>query len=179
MLKIKNIKHAKKDQNMMKPGGEVIYKLPIGVHLKDIQVHTDDRGMVFELYDKRWTVHKAPLVFSYLFTIRPGIIKGWGVHKKHDDRYVILFGEMETVLYDGREDSKTFGMVSKIYLTEQKRQLLTIPTGVWHADRNIGQKDVVAVNFPTIVYNHTDPDKYRLPVDTDKIPYKFPNPVGG
>jgi dTDP-4-dehydrorhamnose 3,5-epimerase len=55
---------------------------------------------------------------------------------------------------------------------------MNIPAGVWHADRNIGDKDAVVVNFPTIQYDHADPDKYRLPLDTDQIPHKFDNPRG-
>ncbi len=41
-----------------------------------------------------------------------------------------------------------------------------IPRGVWHAERCIGGKDAMVVNFPTIQYDHTNPDKYRLPLDT-------------
>ena len=48
--------------------------------------------------------------------------------------------------------------------------MLVIPRGVWHAERNIGAADVAVVNFPTIPYDHTNPDKYRLPLDTDELP---------
>lgn len=106
------------------------------------------------------------------------MIKGWGVHKRHEDRYFILFGELEVVLFDDRPDSPTRGLVSKVMLTEYRRRLMNIPAGVWHADHNIGNKDAVVINFPTIQYDHTSPDKYRLPLDTDQIPYKFHNPRG-
>jgi len=56
--------------------------------------------------------------------------------------------------------------------------LMNIPAGIWHANHNIGNKDVVVVNFPTRPYQHDDPDKYRLPLDTDQIPYKFEDPHG-
>jgi dTDP-4-dehydrorhamnose 3,5-epimerase len=69
-------------------------------------------------------------------------------------------------------------MVSKVYLSEYNRRMMIIPRGVWHADRNVGIKDCLVVNFPTIQYNHASPDKYRLPLDTDLIPYKFDNPRG-
>ena len=35
-------------------------------------------------------------------------------------------------------------------------------------------KDVIVINCPTMPYDHADPDKYRLPLDTDRIPYRFP-----
>ena len=137
------------------------------------------RGTVCEMFDLRWGWHSEPLVFSYVFTIRPGMIKGWGLHKHHEDRYFIMFGELEVVLYDERPESPTHGLVSKIFLSEYRRRLMNIPAGIWHADRNIGSKDAVVVNFPTIPYDHANPDKYRLPLDTDLIPYKFENPRGG
>ena len=149
-----------------------------GVRMRDLVLHTDDRGTVCEMYDPRWNWHPDPLVFTYFYTIRPGLIKGWAMHKTHDDRYCLLQGEMKVVLYDAREGSPTFGVVSEIYLTEYRRRLLSIPPGVWHADQNVGKGDCMVVNFPTIQYDHANPDKYRLPVDTDLIPYKF-NEVRG
>jgi dTDP-4-dehydrorhamnose 3,5-epimerase len=168
----------KKDVQTVTSEGQPIQPLIDGVTFKDAPTHVDDRGFVVEMFDSRWSWHTAPMVFSYVYTIRPGIIKGWGMHKKHEDRYFILFGEMEVVLYDDRENSPTKGLINKIYLTEFNRRLMNIPPGVWHADRNVGSKDVVVVNFPTISYDHQDPDKYRLPLDTTEIPYSFDNPVG-
>jgi len=168
----------KKDEQTVNSDGSSTVKLIHGVTFKNIEPQIDDRGMVCEMFDTRWTWHKDPLVFSYFFTIRPGVIKGWGIHKKHEDRYFVVSGEMEVVLYDDRKNSPTKGMVSKIYLTEHKRRLMNIPIGVWHADRNIGTKDVVIVNFPTICYNHKDPDKFRLPLNTKKIPHKFAQAIG-
>jgi dTDP-4-dehydrorhamnose 3,5-epimerase len=167
-----------KDTQTVLPTGESIRAVPFGVTFRDTVTHVDDRGAVCELFDPRWAWHKDPLVFVYSFTVRPGMIKGWGIHRKHEDRYLILFGELEVVLYDERPDSPTRGLVSKIVLSEYRRRLMNIPAGVWHADRNIGNKDAVVVNFPTIPYDHADPDKYRLPLNTDQIPYKFDNPQG-
>ena len=152
--------------------------LPDGVTFHDVTTHVDDRGTVCEMYDERWDWHPDPLVFSYVYTIRPGVTKGWGMHKVHEDRYFILFGEVEIVLYDEREESPTLGTVATVVLSEHRRRLMNIPAGVWHANRNIGQRDVVVVNFPTIPYDHGDPDKYRLPLDTDRIPYEWPDPRG-
>jgi len=178
MIKVDLPKETKQDHQTVTKDGKEINKLPAGLGFKEVEPHFDDRGMVCEMFDSRWKWHKDPLVFSYFFTIRPGLTKGWGLHKLHEDRYFVVSGEMETVLYDVRKGSKTYGLVSKVYLSEYKRQLMNIPAGVWHADRNIGNKDLLIVNFPTIMYNHRKPDKYRLPLNTDKIPYKFENTTG-
>jgi dTDP-4-dehydrorhamnose 3,5-epimerase len=171
--------HAVQDKETVTPAGESLKLIPEGVTFKDVVTHVDDRGHVVEMFDPRWKWHPDPLVFVYSFTIRPGFVKGWGLHKTHEDRYFILQGEMEVVLYDAREDSPTYGLVSKIYLSEYRRQLMNIPVGIWHAEHNVGTKECVIVNFPTIQYNHASPDKYRLPLDTDLIPYKFENIRGG
>lgn len=106
------------------------------------------------------------------------MVKGWGLHKKHEDRYFVLAGEMEIVFFDTRPGSPTVNQVSNFVLSEYNRGLLNIPAGIWHANRNLGEKDVICVNFPTQPYQHDDPDKYRLPLDTDQIPYKFENLSG-
>ncbi|HEY4330710.1 MAG TPA: dTDP-4-dehydrorhamnose 3,5-epimerase family protein [Phycisphaerae bacterium] len=161
------------------PEGERLEKLPDGVSFHEVTTQVDDRGTVCELFDLRWKWRDEPLVFAYMYTIRPGIIKGWGMHKKHEDRYCILQGEMEVILYDERHGSPTRGLVSRIVLSEYRRRLMNIPAGIWHAVRNLGNKDVVAVNFPTMPYDYADPDKYGLPLNNERIPHKFDNPRGG
>lgn len=167
-----------KDPSTVTADGKSTKLLPAGVTFRKSTTHLDDRGSVNELFDPRWNWHSDPLVFVYSFTLRPGKIKGWGVHKKHEDRYFVFYGEMLVVLYDAREDSPTFDLVSEVVLSEYDRQLMNIPAGVWHANQNIGQKDVTVINFPTIPYDHADPDKYRLPLDTNLIPYKFKQAAG-
>ncbi|HUP58780.1 MAG TPA: dTDP-4-dehydrorhamnose 3,5-epimerase family protein [Thermoanaerobaculia bacterium] len=162
-----------RDVQTVTPAGEPTAALPAGVIRRDAITHIDERGSVVELFDPRWGWHADPLVFAYSFTIRPGFVKGWGLHKQHEDRYFILSGEMELVMYDERPDSPTYGLVSRVVMSELRRGLINIPAGVWHADHNIGQKDVVVVNFPTIQYDHTSPDKYRLPLENDRIPFRF------
>jgi dTDP-4-dehydrorhamnose 3,5-epimerase len=108
-----------------------------------------------------------------MFTVRPGTVKGWGLHKLHEDRYFVVDGEMEVVMYDPRPESSTCGQIFRIVLSAARPRLMNIPRFVWHADRNIGTGDVRAINFPTMQYDHANPDKYRLPLDTDLIPFDF------
>ena len=85
---------------------------------------------------------------------------------------------MELVLFDPRPESPTSGEVCRIVLSEHNRCLVNIPRNVWHADHNIGTVDAVIVNFPTTPYDHANPDKYRLPLDTELIPHSFGNATG-
>jgi dTDP-4-dehydrorhamnose 3,5-epimerase len=160
----------RRDTQTVTPAGERVEAMPAGIEVRDLVTHPDERGTVCEIYDLRWGVQPDPVVFAYMCTIRPGMAKGWGIHREHHDRYAFLTGELEIALYDERADSATSGLVSTIVLSELRRRLLTIPPGVWHAERNIGEKDVMFVNFPTIPYDHEAPDKYRLPLDTEELP---------
>ncbi|MGB2710453.1 MAG: hypothetical protein WBC33_02985 [Conexibacter sp.] len=164
---------ANRDVQTVTAAGERIDPLPEGMVVRDLVTHADERGTVCELYDLRWGVNPDALVFAYMFTIRPGKAKGWGIHREHEDRYAFLTGELELAFYDAREDSATAGGESRLVLHELDRKLITIPRGVWHAERNLGQVDVRVVNFPTIPYDHANPDKYRLPLDTDELPVRL------
>jgi dTDP-4-dehydrorhamnose 3,5-epimerase len=164
---------ARRDCQTVTSDGASLGRLTEGVQIRCLPTHADQRGSVFELFDPRWNLHSAPLVFAYAFTIRPGFAKGWNLHRENEDRYALLQGEMVLVLFDPRPESTTCGEVCRIVLSEHRRCLVNVPKNVWHADHNIGSSDVVVVNFPTAPYDHANPDKYRLPLDTDLIPYSF------
>jgi len=162
-----------RDEETVTVEGQLLQQVPHGVTFRDATTHVDERGSLCEMFDERWEWHRDPLVYAYFVTVRPGIVKGWAMHLEHEDRYLIVSGELEVVMYDDREDSPTRGLLSKVYLTEHRRRLMNIPVGVWHADHNVGRGDVLLVNFPTLPYDYTRPDKYRLPLDTDRIPHSF------
>lgn len=168
----------KRDTQTVTPEGHEVRAVPDGVVIRDIVTLTDDRGTLFELFHPSWGWTEAPLVSAYSCTIRPGVVKGWAIHREHEDRYAMIEGELLVVLYDERPDSPTYGLVSEIVLSEQRRQVMNIPIGVWHADRNIGLKDARIINFPTTPYDHENPDKYRLPLNNDRIPYRFEDAHG-
>ena len=56
---------------------------------------------------------------------------------------------------------------------------MVIPPGVFHALLNVGEIDALFVNLPTRPYRHDAPDKFRLPLDTDQIPYRLGERLGG
>lgn len=169
---------ATKDAQTVTPEGKPTAPLIEGVSLFHVPTHIDDRGSLVEMFDPRWGWHKDPLVYAYSFTVRPGRAKGWAIHQLHEDRYFLLRGEAEVVLYDVRPDSATCGRLSRIRLSEFDRCLLNIPRLVWHGTRNLGSDEFIGVNFPTLPFDHADPDKYRLPIDTPLIPFSFGDATG-
>ena len=169
---------ATQDPQTVTAEGRPVRRLVEGVAIRDIPTHGDERGTLFEVYDARWNWHPAPLVSAHCFTIRPGFVKGWVLHETHDDRSIVMAGEVLLALFDPRPDSSTYGMVCEIFLSGERRQLVTTPKNVWHAAQNIGGADAMVLDFPSLPYDHERPDKHRLPIDTPLIPYSFGNARG-
>jgi dTDP-4-dehydrorhamnose 3,5-epimerase len=162
-----------KDPSTVTPEGQRKMIYIDGVRQRSAITHADERGTLTEILNSAWPGYQMPLTYVYQTSVLPGKIRGWVVHYRQTDRLFISQGFLKIVLYDSRPESSTFGLINEIYLTEQTRGLLTIPPHVFHAVQNIGTKEAVFINLPTIPYNHEDPDKYRLPLDTNQIPYQF------
>lgn len=169
---------ATRDKQTVTPEGVSVAPLLHGMKIHRVRTHTDDRGTLTEMLDPRWDSSDDPIVYAYYITERPGHAKGWALHKHHEDRYFLIRGELELVLYDVRADSPTYGQLCKLALSERDHFIVNIPINVWHGTRTLGTTDCIIVNFPTRLFDHADPDKYRLPIDTPLIPYSFGDTPG-
>lgn len=165
---------AVKDQPSITSGGTLNRRLPHGSKIYRRPVLVDNRGELQEIYSANWDIDDVPVSHLYMTTLRPGVVKGWSLHKQHQDRYFVVTGTMDVVMYDPRPDSPTCGEVFSVTLSESDRFVLTVPEFVWHADYNCDSKEVILLNLPTVAYDPKNPDKYRLPIDTPLIPYRFP-----
>jgi dTDP-4-dehydrorhamnose 3,5-epimerase len=169
---IRGIEQAVKDVQTVDPEGHEVGLGIEGVDVRPAVTHADELGTVCEIWDERWNFAPGPVPFVYTITIRPGRAKGWIVHEHQDDRLFFVSGSARVALYDARAESSTHGLVNVHHLGVNRRAIIRIPAGVFHALRNIGTDDVVFVNLPTRSYEHANPDKHRLPLDTDQIPYR-------
>jgi dTDP-4-dehydrorhamnose 3,5-epimerase len=79
----------------------------------------------------------------------------------------------KVVLYDSREDSPTHGQIEEFFIGDLNPLLIKIPPFVMHGFRGLGPGMTLMVNVPTELYNYEEPDEYRLPSDTDQIPYDW------
>ena len=138
-----------------------------------LKQHTDHRGSLFEIVNFDHPFWADEVVYAYAVAIRPGRIKGWGMHKLQSDRYFLTRGCVRVVLYDGRTDSRTHGQLEEHNLTAEVPSVLAIPPGVWHADQNWGDDDALILNFPTRPYDRDAPDKYRIDPHSGEIPFDW------
>ena len=154
------------------PDGQPLSEIE-GVKVEVAIPYTDHRGALVEAINQENPFWDEPIVHAYKFTVRPGKIKGWGMHRLQTDRYFIVSGSVRIVLYDGREDSPTHKHLAEYTFADKVSGLVRIPPGVWHADQNIGEDEAVVINFPTVPHNRADPDKYRIDPHSGEIPFDW------
>lgn len=143
-----------------------------GVETKQLKKNADERGYLMEL------VRSDDPIFSkfgqcYVSMNYPGVVRAWHWHEKQDDYFVVVQGMIRVGLYDMREGSPTRGEVNEFYLGDNNAIVLKIPIGVAHGYKTVGTEPSLLVNFPTEVYDAKEPDEFRLPWDTEQIPFNW------
>ncbi len=148
-----------------------------GVLIKDLRIIPDERGRLMEIlrrdeemFDKFGQV--------YMTSNYPGVVKAWHYHKVQTDHVACIKGMIKLVLYDDREGSSTRGRLNEFFIGEHNPKLVRIPAGVWHGWKCVSETESLVINVPTEVYRYGDPDEFRLPFDTDEIPYNWAIKMG-
>ena len=143
-----------------------------GVKIKELEVIPDERGWLMEIlrcdndiFEKFGQV--------YFTTAYPGVVKAWHLHKKQTDNFTCIHGMMKVALYDSRKDSPTYGEINEFFIGERNSLLISVPPLVYHGFKAIGTRTAYFLSVPTEPYNYKEPDEYRLPADTDEIPYDW------
>ncbi len=143
-----------------------------GVLVKDLKVLPDERGRLMEI------LRSDDEIFSkfgqvYMTTNYPGVVKAWHYHKQQMDHVVCIKGMIKLVMYDAREGSPTQGRINEFFLGDHNLKLVRIPPNVWHGWKGIAETEALIVNVTTELFNYAEPDEFRLPYDTEEIPYDW------
>jgi dTDP-4-dehydrorhamnose 3,5-epimerase len=152
---------------------EVMARNIAGVRAERLAGYHDHRGSLVPFMDFTRPFWNEPIVHAYEFTIRPGRIKGWGMHRRQADRYFVQTGDLRIVLHDGREGSPTKNAFCEFWFAGSGSLLLYIPQGVWHATLNWGTTLGRIVNFGTARFDPADPDKARIDPHSGVIPFDW------
>ena len=161
------------DSQTVTPEGKSTKPVIHGLNIQHRPGQIDHRGELIEMYNYDWKYHPEPLVYAYSVVMTPGSIRAWVCHAHSDDRIFVVSGVMQWGFYDDRKESPTYKMLNVMTFSERHRVLFTIPCGVYHGVKNIHNAESIMVNMPTKPYDHANPDKYRLPVKNDLIPFDF------
>lgn len=143
-----------------------------GVEIKQLKVNVDERGSLTEILRADDSIFEK-FAQVYVSLNYPGVIRAWHYHKKQNDFFAVVKGMVKVALYDAREDSPTKGEVNEFFLGERNSILLRIPIGVMHGYKTIGVEPSLLLNFPTEIYDRSQPDEYRVPWDSPEIPYDW------
>ena len=143
-----------------------------GVKVRKLRFIPDERGHLMEILRSDWEEYEK-FGQVYVTAAYPGVVKGWHYHRLQTDHFACVHGMAKVVLYDSREDSPTYQQVDEFFIGDRNPCLIKIPPMVMHGFKGIGHNVTLIVNVPTELHNYGDPDEYRLPFDTDEIPYDW------
>ena len=143
-----------------------------GVMVKQLKRHADERGYLMELLRSDDEMF-GKFAQAYVSLNYPGVIRAWHYHKKQDDIWVCVKGMIKAVIYDSRDRSPTYGEVNEFFLGDNNPIMIKIPEGTMHGYKTIGVEPSLLINFPSELYNPQEPDEYREPWNSEKIPYDW------
>ncbi len=147
-------------------------KLIKDVQIKNLRVIPDERGRLMEILrndDELFTKFGQ----VYMTTTYPGVVKAWHYHNFQDDNVVCISGMIKLALYDGREESPTYGVINEFFIGDYNPKLIKIPARVYHGWKCISLKEAMIINIPTNTYNYDKPDEIRLDPHINNIPYDW------
>ena len=144
-----------------------------GVRVKELKMIADERGILMEILRSDEPVFEQ-FGQVYVTMVKPGVVKGWHYHKVQCDHFVCLKGKALVVLYDARQDSKTFGEVNEFVIGFHNPLLIKIPPVVYHGFMSADEhEEAMILNVPTEAYHHAQPDEFRADPFSKEIPYHW------
>lgn len=111
---------------------------------------------------------------AYFSSIASGLTKAWKRHSRMTLNLVCIVGKIHFVLYDDREESKTFGEFFEVTLSPELPETyrrLTIPPGVWMGFTGIAQDKSVLLNVANIPHDPTE--QVNIPAEESHIKFDF------
>jgi len=144
-----------------------------GVDVREVKNVLKDNGYLTEIWREDWGLRPAGVAQVFQALIEPRGISAWHVHVDATDRLFATHGRLKIVLYDARPDSVSAGRVNVFHCGTARPMLIVVPPGVWHGVHNIGVAPALLLNLPDRAYAYDAPDHWRLPPDTDQIPFSF------
>jgi dTDP-4-dehydrorhamnose 3,5-epimerase len=143
-----------------------------GVRFKPLRLIPDDRGYLMEVLRDDDELFER-FGQCYISATYPGIVKAWHAHQRQTDNFCCVHGNVKVGLYDGRENSPTFGEIQAVVVGELNRTLVQIPPGVWHGWVCLGHDLALVLNVPTEHYDYENPDELRRPWNDPSIPFEW------
>ncbi len=126
-----------------------------GVLVTPLRVIPDERGWLMEIL-RCDDPHFSAFGQVYMTTAYPNVVKAWHYHKKQTDNFTCVHGMMKVALYDARPGSPTHGVLMEVFIGEKNPALITVPPGVYHGFKAIGNEKAIVANCATIPHDPTE-----------------------
>ena len=144
-----------------------------GVAVREVRSVITANSVTTEICRSDWGIVDGTIEQTIHVAMRGGAVSAWHQHRHRWDYLFGIGGHLRVILFDPREKSPTRGQVDIFHLSPQRPQLLAVPPSVWHGVQNLSNDVSSFVNLFNKRYEYADPDEWRLPPDTDQIPYAF------
>lgn len=161
---------SKDGQTVTPEGGRVRPPSIAGVVVHPLANVISRSGYVSEIFRTDWAPIQTAVRQVNWAQMNPGAITDWHVHYHQTDHLIGVGGNIKVALYDGREDSATFGASEVVRFGAIRPVMVIVPPGVWHGLRNESGAPAGYVNVIDRGYNHADPDDWRVPSDGTELP---------
>jgi dTDP-4-dehydrorhamnose 3,5-epimerase len=144
-----------------------------GVRVKDIRAIVTRNGVTTEIFRADWGLGGDSIEHAIRVTLLGHAISAWHLHERQTDHVFVTDGAIRLVLFDDRDGSPTRGRLDVLDLSPARPMLVVVPPGIWHGLQNRLTETSALMNLFDRAYRYGDPDEWRLPPDTDQIPYRF------
>ena len=162
----------KRSKQSLTADWEPLQQIIDGVLIQQVRTVLKDGGALTELYRDHWeNMGEVRHVFQEILS--PNALTAWHMHLETTDRLFVSTGNVKIVIYDAREGSRTQGLLNVFRFGTARPALLLIPPCIWHGVMNVGSESAVLLNLTDKPYEYENPDHWRLPPNTDQIPYSF------
>jgi dTDP-4-dehydrorhamnose 3,5-epimerase len=172
-MSVNSSQPGKKDAAHINSDWVIDRRLIDGVAVREVRSVVTANSITTEISRADWDVIDGKVEQVLHVSMRGSAISAWHQHRTRWDYIFTISGHLRVVLYDPREESPTRGQVDVFHLSPQRPQLMSVPPWVWHGVQNLSHDPSSFVNLFNEPYNYEDPDEWRLPPDTDQIPYVF------
>ena len=114
----------------------------------------DPRGWLTEIFKE-----ELPIGQVYVFTSKPGVIRGNHWHERKDEWFCCLHGKVKITLID-RRTNKSRNIVMD---SEEGLVKVYIPAKTIHIVENIGKIESFILAYINEIFNPDDPDTFYPP----------------
>lgn len=141
-----------------------------GLVLTPLKQICDERGKVMHMLraDAPHFTAFGEIYFSY---VNVGVVKAWKLHKEMTQNIAVPYGKIRLVLFDGREESSTHGMIQELEVGGDNYNLVTIPPKLWYGFQGLTDPSALIANCASQWFEEEEVE--RCEVEESDIPFSW------